>query len=97
MTLIRSTRVPDNQGGRGGCQVMSPYTGAIYYVTVEHGRLVLRDYGKAERATDGPVTLADPKVSAAFANSRELCVTVAGFPPDTSESGLDTYLFEVQE
>lgn len=98
MPLIRTKRVAGNAGGRAGCEVQSPYTAAIFYVSVEHGWLYVRDYGGAERAKDGPVTLIPSGgISACFANNHEVCVTVAGFPPDTDQSGMDTYLLEMAE
>lgn len=99
MALIRTKRTPNNAGGRDGCQVMSPYTGAVYYVSIEHQALILRDYTGNERARDpDPVTLVPSgTVSACFAAHGKVCVTVSGFPADTPDSGLDTYLFDFEE
>lgn len=95
--LIRSKTIANNVGGRGGCLLSSPYSGGIYYVSIEHGRLYVRDWAGAEKAQDGPVTLAGPQVSASFANPTQVCVTVAGFHPNSNDSGMDTYILDVPE
>lgn len=95
--LIRSRRTENNVGGRGGCELHSPYTNGVYYVTIENGRVVVRGWGPGILAQDGPVTLAGPHVSACFANPGEVVVTVVGFDPGTNNSGIDTYLFPLKE
>lgn len=99
MALIRTKRTDNNAGGRDGCQVMSPRSGAIFYVTVEHGVLLVRDYAGNERARDpDPVTLVPSgTISADFASPGQVCVTVSGFPSDTNQSGIDTYLLPLAE
>lgn len=96
--LIRMKRTPGNAGGRAGCQVKSPFTGAIHYVTLEQGRLLARNWNGdviGQEAT--PVTLVPVEISADFAAEGQLCVTVTGFPANTNDSGQDTYVFGVQE
>jgi hypothetical protein len=99
MALIRTKRIDNNAGGRDGCQVMSPRTGAIVYVTVERRALVVRDFNGKELARDpDPVTLVPSgTLSGDFAAPGQLCVTVSGFPSDTNQSGIDTYLLPVPE
>lgn len=96
--MIRSKPVTDNAGGRSGCQVRSPYSGATYYVTLEHGAVVLRDWGGAELARDPDrVTLVPLCTSAHFANETQLVVTIAGFSANTNNSRMDTYLLALPE
>lgn len=95
--LIRSKTIGDNVSGRGGCVLPSPYSGAIHYVSIEHGRLYVRDWAGAVKGQDGPVTLAGPHVSACFANPTQVCVTVAGFHAGGNDSGMDTYILDVPE
>lgn len=98
MSRIRTTRVENNVGGRSGCQVRSPYSGATYYVTIEHGAVVLRGYDGAELARDPDrVTLVPLCTSAHFATERELVVSVAGFTAGTDWSQLDTWVIPVPE
>lgn len=95
MGLIRSKTTPDNQSGRGGCQVQSPFNWAVYYVTIEHGAIVVRDWGGGEIGRDGPVSLAGPHVSGSFAAPNVLVITIAGFHANTNDSGIDTYQFPI--
>lgn len=98
MSRIRTTRVDNNAAGRNGCQFQSPYTNQIYYATIEHGAIVLRDWGQAEKAREEGVTLLPSgTVSACFASTHEVCVTVSGFPADTNKSGMDTYILMFTE
>lgn len=97
MALIRSRATPNNQGGRGGCLLMSPHTANVFYVTIEYGRIVVRDYDGNERAQDGPTALAGPHVSACFASPGQVAVTVVGFHANTSDSAIETYLFDLPE
>lgn len=97
MARIRQTSVPGNQGGRGGCQFRSPYSGQTYYATVEYGQVVLRDWSQAQlaRETDR-VTVLGGQVSAHFVSETEVCVTVAGFHADTSDSAMETFVIPVE-
>lgn len=99
MALIRQETIASNQQGRGGCLVQSPYTGAVYYVTLEHGWVVLRDWDKAERAreTEAQCAMFDPKVSACFANAHSVIVHVAGFHVNTNDSASQTFELTVQD
>jgi hypothetical protein len=97
MALIRSKRTDNNTSGRGGCELWSPYSNGIYYLTVEHGEIVVRGWGDEVLAKDGPVRLAGPHVSACFANPGHIAVTIVGFDPGTNNSGIDTYLFPLEE
>lgn len=97
MSLIRDHTIDNNQSGRGGCVLWSPVTNAIFYVTIEHDMIVVRDWAKAEIGRDGPSTLADPKVSACFASPGEVVVCVAGFDPNTSNSRMRTWLFAINQ
>lgn len=94
---IRQTSVPSNQGGRGGCQFRSPYSGQTYYATVEYRHVLLRDWGQAPLARDpDPVTVSGGQVSAHFVSESEVCVTVAGFHPDTNDSAMETFVVPVE-
>jgi hypothetical protein len=97
--LIREETIGDNQAGRGGCLLPSPYTGAIYYVTVEHGWVVVKDWGKAEKARERQdrCVMADPKVSACFAHQHAIIVHVQGFHAGTSDSASQTFELDTQE
>jgi len=98
MMLIRSARVENNTAGRAGCQFQSPFTNAIYYCSVEHGAIVLRDWGQVERGREGGVTLIPSGgVSACFASPGQVCVTVSGFDAGQSNSGMDTYILSLVE
>lgn len=99
MALIRTKRTPNNPGGRGGCLLHSPYTNAVWYVTVEQGMIIIRDYAGNAHAEDGPIALVAPHVSACFANPGEVCVNIAGFIGDDPQTrtGMDTYLLPLAE
>jgi hypothetical protein len=97
MSLIRTHTIEGNQSGRGGCVLWSPTTNAIYYVTIEHGTVVARNYAKEDIGHDGPSTVADPKVTACFAYPGMAVVCVAGFDPNTSNSRMETWMFPVKE
>ena len=97
MALIRSKRVEANAGGRAGCQFQSPYSGAIYYASVEHGAMYLRDWAGDARARQDGVTLVPTGVSACFAAPGQVCATIVGFPANTDQSGMDTYLIDMAE
>lgn len=96
--LIRSDTTDGNTAGRGGCVLHSPFTNGIYYVTVEHGSIIVRGWDtNVVRAKDGPVIAAGPHVSACFANPGEVLVVIAGFDAGTNNSRIDTYLFPFAE
>ena len=95
--LIRTKRVQNNASGRVGCQFYSRYTGSIYYASVEQGAIVLRDWAGTEKARDGGVTLVPLDLSADFASPGQVAVTVAGFEPNTNDSGIDTYVLTLNE
>lgn len=96
--LIRSKSVTDNAAGRSGCGVRSPYSGATYYITLEHGAVVLRDWGGAELARDtDAVTLVPLCTSAHFANETQLVVSICGFSANTNNSRIDTFLLPLPE
>lgn len=97
MSLIRNHTIDGNQAGRGGCVLWSPTTNAIYYVTIEHGTVFVRNWGKEEIGRDGPSTVFDPKVSACFAYPGMAVVCVAGFDVNTSNSRMETFMFPVKE
>lgn len=95
---IRTTRIVNNTGGRCGCQFQSPFTNQVYYASLEHGQIVLRDYGQIERGREQTyVTLTPLTLSACFATRERVCVTLAGFPAGTDNSGVDTYLIDMTE
>lgn len=96
--IIRSKRVANNPSGRVGCQFQSPFTNQIFYASVEHGTLYLRHYDGRELAKEqGVALLPSGGVSACFASPGMVCVTVAGFVPDTDGSGMDTYVLPLVE
>jgi hypothetical protein len=97
MSLIRSKRLAGNQAGRAGTQVQSPYSGAIHYVSIEYGMIVIRHYDGREMAREGPVQLAVTGVTAGFAEPGKVCVTLAGFTAGIGDSGMDTYVIPVKE
>jgi len=95
---IRRDSIPNNQRGRGGCLLMSPYTAAIYYVTIEDGWVVVRDWGKAELARERQdrVDISGPQVSACFAHQHAIIVHVVGFHADTNDSGSQTFELDLE-
>lgn len=95
--MIRSRRIPGNAGGRAGCQFQSPFTNQIYYASVEYGALVLRHYDDRELARAAVSLIPSGGVSACFASPGVVCVTVAGFPANSDQSGMDTYLLPLVE
>jgi hypothetical protein len=97
MPRIRWERTDNNQGGRAGTSVISPYTGQVHYVTVERGSLHVRHYDRHDLGTPEPVEIAVVEVTAHFANPGQVEITLSGFTPDTRDSVLDTRLINVQE
>jgi len=96
--LIRTKRVQNNASGRVGCQFYSRYTGSIYYASVEQGAIVLRDWAGTERAREQQANPLVPlDLSADFASPGQVAVTVAGFEPNTNDSGMDTYIIAMPE
>lgn len=96
--IIRSKRVPNNPSGRVGCQFYSRYSGSIYYATIEHGAIVLRDWAGAERAREqqnNPLIPLD--LSADFASPGQVAVSIAGFDANTEDSRMDTYILDMAE
>jgi biotin carboxyl carrier protein len=97
MPRIRFKTIEDNQQGRAGTQVLSPYTGQVHYVTLEHGALHIRHYDGHDLGQAEAVEIAVIQITAHFANPGQVCVTLAGFTPDTRDSVLDTRLIDVKE
>jgi GH25 family lysozyme M1 (1,4-beta-N-acetylmuramidase) len=97
MPRIRFKTIEDNQQGRAGTQVMSPYTGQVHYATLEHGALHIRHYDGHDLGQAESVEIAVLQITAHFANPGQVCVTLAGFTPDTRDSVLDTRLIDVKE
>lgn len=96
MSLIRQAHHEDNQGFRGGCLLQSPWTFGIYYVNLPAGIPTVHGWSEGEIVGQEPqdrCTLADPKVSACFANEDEVVVHVEGFHPETRDSASQTFLF----
>jgi hypothetical protein len=97
MPRIRWERTDNNQGGRAGTQVFSPYTGQGHYVTIEQGMLHIRHYDRHDLGTPEPVEIAVVEVTATFASPGQVCVTLAGFTGDSRDSVMDTRLIDVVE
>jgi GH25 family lysozyme M1 (1,4-beta-N-acetylmuramidase)/biotin carboxyl carrier protein len=97
MPRIRLKTIEDNQQGRAGTQVLSPYTGQVHYVTLEHGALHVRHYDGHDLGQAEAVEIAVLQITAHFANPGQVCVTLGGFTPDTRDSVLDTRLIDVKE
>lgn len=98
---IRRDTVTDNPSGRVSGQVQHHYAAAIYYITIEHGFIVVRDFFKKEigKETD-KVTITPLEISADFEFSFQpdpgkLIVTVGGFAADTNNSDTETFEFLV--
>jgi hypothetical protein len=94
---IREFEVQNNQQGRVGCQFQSPFTNQIYYVSIEHGAVVLRDWGKVERGREGNVGVVPLDLSACFAQPGLVCVTVGGFTAGSENSRMETYTIPLAE
>lgn len=96
--LIRSKRVQNNATGRAGCQFQSPFTNQIYYASIEQGTLYLRHYDGHELARhEGIGLIPSGGVSACFASPGMVAITVAGFPANSGDSGMDTYILSLVE
>jgi hypothetical protein len=96
MTMIRQSHHDNNQAWRGGCLLQSPWTFGVYYANLVAGLPTIHGWDEGEIVGQEPrdlCTMADPKVSACFANEDEVVVHVEGFHPDTHDSASQTFKF----